>query len=300
MIRLYKAVFAISIAGFVAYSTPAAAQCTVPNVLTNGQVADASEVMDNFYAVAACSEDLADAAVTHTGTPTAGALAVFSSPETITSADLSGDITTSGGTVATLVSSGVVPGTYINPTIAVDSKGRVTSAAPGSGGSGAPAALVLIGTHVADGTTGSVTFSALPQYFRDLIVVVTGQSTNPVQDLVAYANGDTNNANYRNFTWNRFGTGSVAVPRIGAFPGLGVPNAGSATQIQAEFLSYSSSIWKKNAKCEMQYEDSPNFFRSICEWKWQNTVAITGLEFRVASGSFAVGTVFSLYGRGQI
>jgi hypothetical protein len=39
--------------GCFGLSGAAWASCTVPNTLSNGQVADASEVMDNFDAVAA-------------------------------------------------------------------------------------------------------------------------------------------------------------------------------------------------------------------------------------------------------
>lgn len=44
----------------------AAAPCPVPNVLANGQVADATKVMGDFNAIALCAEQ----AVTTTGTPT--------------------------------------------------------------------------------------------------------------------------------------------------------------------------------------------------------------------------------------
>lgn len=274
------------------------AACYVPHSLANGQVADASKVMDNFDAVAECVDDAANAAVTPSGTPVTGQVTVFSGSKSITGGNLTGDVSTSGGTVTALSATGVTPGTYSSATIAVDAKGRITAAANGTGSAGQPW-LVLIADQVADGTSGTLTFTSIPQLYRDLIVVINGQSVNSVQELIVYANGDTNNGNYRNFTWNRFGNGTVAAPRIGTFPGLNIPSPGTSAQFEATFIGYSSTAWKKNALSNAQYEDTPNYFRNIFEWKWNNTAAITQLTFTIPSGNIANGTTFSLYGRGQ-
>ena len=109
-----------------------AATCTVPNSIANGQVADASKVMENFEAVADCAEQ----AVTTTGIPTTGSVAVISGPGTVTSGNLTGDVTTSGSTVTSLSNSGVAPGSYTSANITVDTKGRVVAATSGAGSQG--------------------------------------------------------------------------------------------------------------------------------------------------------------------
>lgn len=136
MKRLYIAISVAFVLGPLASAAPAHAQCTIPHVVANGQVADASKVMDNFNTVAACVDGVTDTTVTHTGVPQTGEIAVFTGPASVTSGDLSGDVSTSGNTTTTLSQTGVVPGSYTSANITVDAKGRLTSATSGELGGG--------------------------------------------------------------------------------------------------------------------------------------------------------------------
>jgi hypothetical protein len=90
-LRLLALAFALVLSAFFANSRAEAA-CTVPNTITNGQPADATVVMSNFNAL----NDCVNTKVAPSGAPVAGNLSAFSSPNTVTSGDLTGDCTTAG------------------------------------------------------------------------------------------------------------------------------------------------------------------------------------------------------------
>jgi len=125
-------------------TTRAEAACTVPNSITNGQVADATKVMGNFNAL----KDCVDSAVSPTGTPVAGNLSIFSSPNTITSGNLTGDCTTAGTTAVTCTKAN---GTAFGPFATGTDAGQLTGTIPVSrfnNGSNASSSTFLRGDGV--------------------------------------------------------------------------------------------------------------------------------------------------------
>lgn len=72
--------------------------------------------------------------VTTTGSPSTGNLAKFSSGSSITNTDLTGDVTTSGGSATTLKTVNATTGSFTAANITVNGKGLITAASSGSVG----------------------------------------------------------------------------------------------------------------------------------------------------------------------
>jgi hypothetical protein len=163
-----------------------------------------------------------------------------------------------------------------------------------------PATYEPIATATASGSSGTVTFSSIPQTYTDLVLVIQCGYTSGSHYAIVRANGDNDgNANYGN-TYLA-GDGSVALSgRNGGLSGfyssfaiLGNTTLNFISTMQ--IFNYSNTTTFKTSLTRANLASSGTEAVSAC--RRTDTNAITSLEIKSTSSSiYASGSTFTLYG----
>ncbi len=147
--------------------------------------------------------------------------------------------------------------------------------------------------------TASVSFSGIPQNYRDLVLVSSAKNatTTTTDNLNITFNSDTGS----NYSYvQMFGTGS----------GSGASSSGTETNLRALLFSGSTDTYFANGvaqiidysatdkhKTVISRRDSVNYYTVAVAGRWANTAAITSVVLTPISGSITAGSTFNLYGR---
>lgn len=191
---------------------------------------------------------------------------------------------------------------------------RLVSAGNGMSGGGALSAnislasnMALIQRQVLGAPAASVTFSAIPATYEDLIleIVARGTAAAVAASMFLQFNGDTG-ANY-DFQYllgiNSVAQAAAAVAQNFIFTGF--ITAASATlannfsNCQITIPAYLRAIQKGTNAQNSHIPTGSAADNRVLSFagNWRNTAAIASLALTLSSGNYDTGSVFSLYGR---
>jgi hypothetical protein len=219
---------------------------------------------------------------------------------------------------AFLGSDGKIPTARLTEKLALGDLSDVASTAPASGNGllwdgsgwapGAAGALALISSVTLASDTANITFSNIPQTYRNLKVVYSLRSTvsSTLDNVLIRANGDSG-ANYNRLAlliqegapswYSNAGVTSFLPSSLGIPAATAVANRFGSGYL--EFPSYASAFHKTvvGQSVNIYSDTSTAFLAYVQNGVWRSTSAITSLSFAPQTGpNFLAGSTIQLYG----
>lgn len=140
----------------------------------------------------------------------------------------------------------------------------------------------------------SVTFSSIPSGYRDLRLIVNGQTTGALNNLQVQLNGDAG-SNYLSVRMLGDGSSaSAAAPSALTYMQFG--DIGTLeTLITGDIMDYSTTDRHKPALIRGNNASSGGVVTAYAS-RWASNTAVTAIKLTAGAGSFAIGCTFTLYG----
>lgn len=164
--------------------------------------------------------------------------------------------------------------------------------------------VTKIGEVVLTGTQASVSFTSIPQGYRNLSLALTarGDTAATGVDMYMQFNADTGTNYDREYiganttTAGANGNSATAQAPIAYIAAASSP-ANDAGSGKITIFNYASTNWNKNATSVSMNNPSTGAVNpNIIGFVWRSTAAITSLLLAPVAGNFVAGSVFSLYG----
>lgn len=155
-----------------------------------------------------------------------------------------------------------------------------------------------LATVTLQAASSTVTFSGIPNTYRDLILVFTGGVVSGSINVRLTLNGDSNNANYAGIQMSGTGSATSSTITINTesryINYYGFLTADLNTQIVTTIFDYAQT--DKHKTVMNRANNAGNGVTALVS-RWASTTAVNTLEYSLTGSSFASGSTFSLYGR---
>lgn len=150
--------------------------------------------------------------------------------------------------------------------------------------------FIPLATTTLSSAASSVTFSSIPATYRDLVLVASFQTSVDANLLVRF-NSDSG-SNYSLVRMWGTGSSTASDSRTQTYADMeaGTTNTQISTTIM-QFMDYSATDKHKI----MLYRSNQNLVAAGAN-RWANTSAINNISIATNSGTFNVGTSFSMFG----
>jgi hypothetical protein len=146
-------------------------------------------------------------------------------------------------------------------------------------------------------TASSVTFGSIPATYRDLVLVAETIAGTNQSNLVRY-NSDSG-SNYTTLVMRGYGasiTESLSTTDNVLYITYSGIGSGQKCLTTLSVMDYSATDKHKAALHRSNYTGTATTFVEAMATRWANTAAISSIQFFASTGSFAIGSTFSLYG----
>lgn len=153
--------------------------------------------------------------------------------------------------------------------------------------------MTPLATITLQSSTSQVTFSNIPNTYRDLVLIVEGTSNSPA-NAILYFNSDTTSSNYSNRYMNGDGSGSgrSGVDSNGAYIG-GIYGSNRSINTITIF-DYSAT---NKHKVRIGRLDVAGSTVGMVTGRWASNAAVNTIQFTTSALTMSQGTSLSLYGR---
>ena len=148
-----------------------------------------------------------------------------------------------------------------------------------------------IATITLDSSASSVTFSSIPQGYRDLELIVDGSGDSNA-NFGARFNNDTG-SNYSFVAMYGNGSSGIADTNTINYIPLVYASANGVSQGFAQIMDYSAV--DKHTTSLLRQNNVNDVVRAMTV-RWSNTAAITEIDIFRSAGNINSGTTFDLYG----